>query len=223
MLHSLLDPDCSASDLQFLGIDKEPQAIFLAARNILHNVNTKGLAPEALQHVKFRVGDIFSEPQTEDKGSWAHQEWDILISNPPYISPQGFKRTTERSVRIWEPKSALVPPSDPWEACTGRAETVDKAIGDSFYQHLLNIAAQVKAKIVCFEVADIAQATRVGSTVGKQGYWEQMEIWRDWAGSGGKQHEETIDVDKRSIKVLGEGEGRVVIAWTVEGGKMIGR
>ena len=44
-------------------------------------------------------------------------EWDIIISNPPYISPRGYVRETHRSVRNWEPKLALVPCSSSY-SCT---------------------------------------------------------------------------------------------------------
>ncbi|KAH9867571.1 hypothetical protein IAQ61_008165, partial [Plenodomus lingam] len=35
--------------------------------------------------------------------------WDIVISNPPYISPRHFWSTTMKAVRNWEPRIALVP------------------------------------------------------------------------------------------------------------------
>jgi hypothetical protein len=52
--------------------------------------------------------------------------WDILISNPPYISPTGYWKTTTRSVRGFEPKLALVPPpaarrSDTQQGSSNRA------------------------------------------------------------------------------------------------------
>lgn len=45
-------------------------------------------------------------------GGYPHL-WDIVISNPPYISPAAYWKTTMRSVRGFEPRLALVPPGLP--------------------------------------------------------------------------------------------------------------
>ncbi|KAK4987911.1 hypothetical protein LTR66_007466 [Elasticomyces elasticus] len=93
------------------------------------------------------------------------------MSNPPYISPLEFDNTTSRSVRNFEPKIALVPPSD--AALSG----IDQ--GDVFYPRLLAIAEEVGAKLVLLEVADLTQARRVATMAYKQRVWDGIEIWRD--------------------------------------------
>lgn len=131
--------------------------------------------------------------------------FDILISNPPYISPKSFNSTTSRSVRKFEPRLALVP--DPPD------ET-----GDLFYPHLFRIASQVNAKMVLFEVADLHQAKRVAEMAMKD--WPHVEIWRD--DPAAKPDEtDTIVVDGKSIAIRGRGHGRSVFAYSEEASKSL--
>lgn len=183
-----------------MGIDISPQVIVLAKRSLHHN-RTEGHIQHAKHQVEFLKDDIFHPQQA---ASWADEEWDIVISNPPYISPQGYARTTARSVRNFEPKSALVPP----ENYTNRAED-DATIGDSFYPRILKIAEQTRAKMMLVEVADMAQAERVVAMVVKEGRWSECEIWRDWPGQGGP---EVRSLGEREVRVRGEGNGRAVFA-----------
>lgn len=91
--------------------------------------------------------------------------FDILVSNPPYISAAGFARSTERSVRNFEPKIALVPsapppsPAPPGDAESGSGPACRPE--DAFYARLLAVADRVGARVLLFEVADLAQAMRV--------------------------------------------------------------
>ena len=150
---------------------------------------------DALRHHSTQKGDL--------------TKWDILISNPPYISPQAFQTTTMRSVRNYEPKLALVPdrmPDDPG---------VDS--GDVFYPRLLDIAKQVDAKIVLFEVADMEQARRVAIMAVQRGLWDGIEIWKDWPTSEGDyEHELERDEELGDISIRGHGNGRSVFAWRDE-------
>lgn len=61
--------------------------------------------------------------------------WDIIISNPPYISPAAYWKTTMRSVRGFEPRLALVPPDFPPKATLDVSAHGDsgslKPVGDS--------------------------------------------------------------------------------------------
>lgn len=138
-------------------------------------------------------------------------EWDVVVSNPPYVSPRGYARETARSVRNYEPRLALVPD-------VGGDGSVHEA-GDGFYPRLLEIAWGVGARVVLVEVADMAQAVRVA---GMAGGWEGCEIWRDWVDGGGGA-EEVADVDGRRVRVVGEGNGRAVVCWRGGGGGWIGR
>lgn len=46
-----------------------------------------------------------------DRSRTGNDSWHVLVSNPPYVSPVQYRRTTTRSVRHFEPRVALVPPS----------------------------------------------------------------------------------------------------------------
>jgi hypothetical protein len=86
--------------------------------------------------------------------------WDILISNPPYISPLAYGNgITKRSVRLYEPKLALVPPSP--EVCTDSPNLPVADAGDSFYPILLDLSVRVGADLTVLECGDAEQADRV--------------------------------------------------------------
>lgn len=162
-------------------------------------------------------GDIF----TAGAKAWNGSNWDILISNPPYISPTSFNKDTARSVRNYEPKSALVP-SIAVSAGGGEAEA---DAGDTFYPRLLEIAEQISARVLLVEVADMEQACRVVAMVGEKGrgIWEGCEIWRDWPAGGDREGDvEVVEVGGEEIRVRGEGNGRAVLAWRGGGGRMLG-
>jgi hypothetical protein len=150
-----------------------------------------------------------SEPKQPMRQSPKH--WQVLICNPPYISPDDFLRTTSRSVREFEPELALVPPSSSAVSSTDQ--------GDLFYPRLLEIANQVRAKVVVFEVADMAQGLRVAH-MAKNFHprtkhcdyttWEVIEIWRDQPGQASATGaQEIID----GFRVIGHGNGRSVVCW----------
>ena len=146
-------------------------------------------------------------------------EWDIMISNPPYISPASFRRDTARSVRNYEPHLALVPPPSPSSSLGMKFEG-----GDVFYPRLLSIADKVNAKLVLMEVADMTQAVRVAVMVRRKMVWEGCEIWRDWTGLKKMGHlSEWVEVDGKTTAVIGGGNGRVVVCWRGQGGKWKGR
>lgn len=163
------------------------------------------------QLLDFSEGDIFSSREDE---SWIDREeesWDILISNPPYISPWGFAHQTERSVRKYEPRLAQVP----MRTYPGRHEPEDV-----FYARLLDIGARKRAKVMLFEVGDLAQATRVVEmALGHQGLASigkfVVEIWRDWPDAAPQEDEATLRLvktgeDSREVKIRGSGHGRSV-------------
>ncbi|EKG16017.1 DNA methylase N-6 adenine-specific conserved site [Macrophomina phaseolina MS6] len=132
--------------------------------------------------------------------------WDILISNPPYISPRAFVHTTTRSVRNFEPKLALVPPV---------SDTRPDSCGDVFYPKLLDIADCVLAKLVLFEVADMDQALRVARLAQDRGAWQGIEIWRDEPAAQESPAPSTA-VHLDGIRILGRGDGRSVVCWRAE-------
>ncbi|CAI6333738.1 unnamed protein product [Periconia digitata] len=174
--------------------------------------------------------------------------WDIVISNPPYISPDAYRKTTARSVRGFEPRLALVPPHPstiPSSISTGvgsyttswpekTIDTITQDAGDTFYVPILNIAAQVEAKVVLVEVADVEQAVRV-ARLGENFGFEGVEIWRDRPDDTDeafpsspsspypKQHSQDSSPgitkkretkeSKNDIPIVGAGNVRCVVFW----------
>jgi release factor glutamine methyltransferase len=81
--------------IKVMAIDKNSQAIELANKNaILNNVRS----------YKFIASDLYQKLDVDTK-------FDMIISNPPYISDQDYKNL-DSSVREWEDKNALVAAND---------------------------------------------------------------------------------------------------------------
>lgn len=206
----------SHSGLRLLGIDISPKAVNLAQ----HNQNVQQREGASLTSLDFALGNVLAATDKPDSvfnvlhkhsGSTASSspQWDVLISNPPYISPSAFNRTTSRSVRNHEPRLALVPFKQD-------SHTSDTDQGDAFYPRLLEIADEVKAKLVFFEVADMEQAHRVASMMQQHRAWDGIEIWRDDPGQMSDAEDgvlESSHVTSSTIPVLGRGNGRSVVAW----------
>jgi methylase of polypeptide subunit release factors len=247
-------------DLEVVGVDISSTAIALAKKNLLRLVEEGMLPSEA--NLRFLQADILASKDGEGGGvmglntvleqytststsgstsaaTTGRGDWDILISNPPYISPSAFAHTTTRSVKRYEPRLALVPPStsssssspslnfpsspslnSPSSASLNSTQA-DTTQGDLFYPRLLTLASSLNIKVLLFEVADLEQAKRVAEMARKQGVWEGVEIWRD-DPCGVEDHEgfEECSADMVGdgrIKVLGAGNGRTVVAYRGEG------
>lgn len=156
--------------------------------------------------MQFSQADIFQQDAIPEG------EWDILVANPPYISPSGYEYSTARSVRAWEPKRALVPPLFQPPTSTNHEQEPeyenDYTIGDAFYPRLVDIAHRVDAQVVLLEVADMAQAQRVAVLAIQTKAWGRCEIWRDWPAGRGVHD---VEIAGRKVEVRGEGEGRAVM------------
>ncbi|KAG9558259.1 modification methylase HemK, partial [Aureobasidium melanogenum] len=211
--------------LEVVGVDISDQALNLANRNLHRLASTGYLDPNPSLH--FLQADILATDSNDKRhhppslDSALHQyesispiahdgHWDILISNPPYISPQAFNNTTQRSVKRYEPRLALVPPpqNNPLYS------KVDQ--GDIFYPRLLQIAQKVEAKIVLFEVADLEQAERVALMAKNQGIWDGIEIWRDYPDQDDPDAETGEMATLEDVKIIGTGNGRSVLAYRGE-------
>lgn len=202
----------STENLTILGVDIASEAIRLAELNrsrVLEQLRDESrhttndyndVAVQAIARTKFMRSDILSSDTIPDLHG---TKWDIIVSNPPYISPKSYRTTTSHSVRSFEPKLALVPPI--------RASLNDEAQGDIFYPRLLEIAERVRARVLLMEVADIEQANRVAESVKATGTWRGIEIWRD----DPRDHESPETV-LGNINVVGAGEGRSVFCWRKE-------
>lgn len=239
-----------------LGIDKCQQAVSLARKNLA--ANTHALKIRQGDSIDFRHANILTDRAGRSGQSLGWQDtldaydvashsrsdasskqtqatsrtWDVLVSNPPYISPVQFRRTTTRSVRLFESKMALVPPSTEQTSTLNRAEpsiVQDEATADAFYPVLARIATATDVKVLLFEIGDAAQAARVAKQVRKTlgGVWDDLlvEIWRDdpSASSGhfgprDKGHvtsEHGTGADTLHFPVRGRGNVRAVFACRV--------
>lgn len=213
--------------LQLRGVDISPKALALAHENLDHVLaehrkhaskleEQRTLEDESLRTMTFSRANILAGqlPTTLVQASVKQAPMpdgslgvdtesprssvEVFISNPPYVSPSSYKRTTARSVRDFEPKLALVPP----------APTFGANKGDSFYPHLLDIAKKLSAKFVLLEVADLDQARRVAATAIQSlpaGF--TLEIWRDEPSIA--RFEEDM-IEGEPVRVVGEGNGRSV-------------
>lgn len=199
--------------LDLLGVDISSQALSLARENLIHQIANQAHNHQPSQQRTrslHRVGFIQADVSRVEESLLpalqrlsSHEEedspptFDVLISNPPYVSP---KAHLPRSVRLYEPRLALIP---------SVSSPADKVAGDEFYPALLRAADAISVKVLLFEVGDMEQAVRVAEMAVEQGLWEMIEIWRDHP-SGDSQ--EVIEIAGRQIVVRGEGKGRSVFA-----------
>lgn len=149
---------------------------------------------------------------------------DIVLANPPYISPSSFRhRTTARSVRGFEPTLALVPPPTSADICA-RGLFHDKTKqhrADTFYPPIIDHSMSIGTKVLLMEVGGIDQAIRVARMLFKADTWTQVEIWKDGIDSGETEStdlefpRDRFLVDR--VKVTGlkgvETEARAVVCW----------
>lgn len=226
LLHSLLSTHIA--DLQILGVDISPKAIALAQKNLHRNTTAGNLSPAAHEQVRFLRADVLGQRRSsvgagvrtlnDVSDRTGHGDWDIVISNPPYISPKSFNKDTARSVRTFEPKLALVPSRAASLTNPSSREFEVKCSedpGDFFYPSLLATAERVNAKMLVMEVADMKQAERVVALM-QHGYgWDGVEIWRDWLDERDQSsvEGEIQEVGGRDVRVCGEGNGRAVVCY----------
>lgn len=224
LLLSLLSPTLETT---VTGVDISPTALALARLNTTHNS-----PPLTAAHARFTSGDVLASGSTlldemqrarrDDEGWYGDEKFDVVTANPPYISRLGFNRDTERSVRNFEPRLALVPAGDGGEE--GRPE-------DIFYGKIVERAEGVGARILVMEVAGTEQAERVARIARGRG-WGKVEIWRDFPdGVVGDRGEGRIGGDEgiggrgvigvegelEGIMLRGVGEGRSVVCWRAVG------
>ncbi|KAJ5333307.1 uncharacterized protein N7506_007090 [Penicillium brevicompactum] len=163
LLHALLAPHVQS--LLITGVDISPVALSLAQKNLEHNRQLGQLTPQAATDINFHRADVLGDGSESvasirsllrslgsDYQPSEHSQCDLLISNPPYISRAEFRNgTTARSVRLFEPELALVPP----------AVSEDCAPEDIFYRRILTLADELQTRLVVLECGDLAQAQRV--------------------------------------------------------------
>ncbi|BCR89080.1 uncharacterized protein ACHE_50278A [Aspergillus chevalieri] len=151
-------------------------AIQLATRNLSHNLQLGLLSDRSCTEVHFHQGDVLGHdnghiPRIEEilethtlqctKGSGAREsfDWDVMISNPPYISPNSLRDgTTARSVRLFEPQLALVPPAN-----VNHPTTMDYRREDIFYHHLIALSFKLSIRLTILECGSHQQGSRVAA------------------------------------------------------------
>lgn len=200
-----------------LSLAEENKAIQLRELRTSASPNAKTL--DLLRNIHFLQADVLARSGPSSVTSRLQQiqtnrsnpSYEIIISNPPYISSSAFRRTTAASVRKFEPKLALVPPStDSGLFPSGSANNHSVDDGDIFYPCVLEIAAECDAKVVLVEVADMEQACRVAAMADG---WH-VEIWRDDPAARGESGKEFVGVGGeggRQVRVCGTGNGRSVL------------
>ncbi|KAL2129951.1 hypothetical protein VTI74DRAFT_7075 [Chaetomium olivicolor] len=214
LLSSLLSSLPREVPIHLQGVDVSPLAITLARQNYAHNISLGNLPPPRTSSEKhtltFTQADIFTPNFLSSLLRSSHpqsQRLDLLVSNPPYISPSHYRTTTARSVRNYEPVLALVPSSlDPAVAQRYRCDPADV-----FYARILELSGVLRPRRVFVEVGGLEQAGRVVAlAMGREDVnrvYGRVEVWRDEPGLGGSKVEV---VGGREVVVRGEGSGRGV-------------
>ncbi|ERS95555.1 HemK family methyltransferase [Sporothrix schenckii 1099-18] len=227
--------------VRVVGVDLVPAAVSLARANAVRNGLASGqegsstASSRSASSVRFVQGDLFADDD------WLHEpavqnllqqtdgaqspRLDVLVSNPPYVSTDGFARDTARSVRLFEPKLAQVPDvvrasldnnhGQPYRDATAAAAE------DVFYVRLLDLAARLDARILLCETGGLEQAERVvalalakaaaKASANASPSLLEVEIWAD--------QPDIVDVDDldrsvtvagRTVAIKGSGHGRSV-------------
>ncbi|KAM0162802.1 hypothetical protein ACHAPG_001508 [Botrytis cinerea] len=194
--------------LEIVGLDISKKALDLSIQNVRFN----DLKRSAQQSVRFEFSDVLGdEEKILDKFQGV---CDVIVSNPPYISEDGFNKETTRSVRNWEPELALVPNASRRETIHFNGDAGNSPlikVEDVFYYRLLRFHFLLKSKILVMEVGDEAQAKRVAQMA--IGSSDRIEIWRDWPDQheSGSESAEYMFLGNYEIVVKGTGMVRAVV------------
>jgi HemK-like putative methylase len=199
-------------NLHIHAYDISPDAINLANQNRDSNIK-KGLLTEAAgQQVQFYRQDVFTlRPQRRVD----EDPYDVIISNPPYISASKFLTETTRSVRNYEPSLALVPPSA--TSLTPELQKYQAEPEDVFYLHLMRLhSLRFQSKVLVMEIGDEEQAIRVARMarrLPRKDGKNRIEIWRDWPDLEPESEDgKILNIGKpMDIPVIGAGKIRAVV------------
>jgi release factor glutamine methyltransferase len=133
-------------------VDISPAALDVARRNAQRHA----LADDRIQFVQ---GDLLSWCKPD-------QQFDLILSNPPYVSPEEFQNLT-KSVRDFEPKLALVAEPD--------GGTIIVKLIEQAAKHLR------PGGFLVFEFSPML-AGRLGQLITQPSDWSEPQITKDLAG-----------------------------------------
>ncbi|KAH7166029.1 S-adenosyl-L-methionine-dependent methyltransferase [Dactylonectria macrodidyma] len=196
-----------AKNLHVQGVDISTKAIQLANENITRNIGLGTLSePTPRQTLTIKHADIFSDSDIEQLAS---SRWDVLVSNPPYISRDIWNHGRGQlgySVRKYEPQLALIPGDH--LPCP-----IECSPEDVFYHRLLNIVARFRPKAILFEIGDYNQASRVLQLYFQHAFASasRVEVWRDWPDLEAREDEDagieiaTQNGQRKYVPVRGSG------------------
>jgi release factor glutamine methyltransferase len=133
-------------------VDISPEALEIARRNAARH----GLGPDRIEFVR---ADLLS-------GCSADQQFDMILSNPPYVSPEEYSNLA-KTVREFEPKLALV-------AQQGGGEIIRRLVDQA--------AGHLRAGgYLIFEFSPML-ATRLPELIEKADNWSEPRVTKDLAG-----------------------------------------
>lgn len=133
-------------------VDISPAALDVARRNAQRHA----LAEDRIEFVQ---GDLLSWCKPD-------QQFDLILSNPPYVSPEEFQNLA-KSVRDFEPKLALVAEPD--------GGTIIVKLIEQAAKHLR------PGGFLIFEFSPML-AGRLGQLITQPGDWSEPQITKDLAG-----------------------------------------
>lgn len=200
--------------LEITGWDISPEALALSRENLEHNVSEGHLTSIAREQVHYRHVDVF-DPSPQDLKQIEHV--DIIISNPPYISPAQLLTETTQSVREWEPRLALVPKERQKLRGDNGMETHDGVMHDVFYAQLIRMYSERRrCRALIMEVGDADQALRVAKRALEDERVREstkLEIWRDYPAqeyTENSDNGEDVNILGSKVPIIGAGEMRSV-------------
>ncbi|CAH0053246.1 unnamed protein product [Clonostachys solani] len=220
-LHLFSTLQRSVRSLEVCGVDISLVALELAKENAKYNVAQGYMASSNdKQALSFQKADIFRDTDIQQ---FTGLPWDIMISNPPYISRNVWNYGRGQmgySTRKYEPRLALVPEDDMPPAPAGLLPE------DIFYARLLDLAQTLCPKILLMEVGDEKQARRIVQYCSRHTFCTQAQltVWRDWPDVAPGSDKNTEDSDftictddgKRiTVPVKGSGNIRSIVITTI--------
>lgn len=189
-------------DLEVMGVDFSDVALKLAKQNIERN---RRLFPSnAPDQIVFKKCDILQQHYTRELSVIEKSKWDIIISNPPYISARSYWKDTSRSARLFEPMSALAPP----DQVPDHLDMTHLQPEDMFYSAIVAAARNLSTRYLLMEVADLQQAMRVVKHTRHIQHFGIIEIWRDWPMDN---HVTDVSESNSFYTIRGSGHGRSVL------------